>query len=62
ARRTGKLIDALKDQQHQQALNGMEIVFGLKFNGTVDAYVAQAGSEATMTVKISWNVKGVSDD
>ena len=54
ARRTGKLIDALQHQERHASLNGVEIEFGLKFDGNVDAYIAQVGSEATVKVKISW--------
>ncbi len=62
ARRTGDLVGALQHQKRHESLNGVEIEFGLKFDGNVDAYIAQVGSEATVTVKISWQPGAVSRD
>ncbi|MBK8538760.1 MAG: hypothetical protein IPL60_01975 [Ardenticatenia bacterium] len=35
-------------------LSGVEVEFGLKFNSELQAYVAKASGEASMTIKLSW--------
>jgi hypothetical protein len=62
ARRTGGLIEALQHQERHASLNSVELEFGLKFDGNVDAHLAQTGSEATVTVKISWQPGEVPHD
>ena len=54
ARRSGDLIEALQHQERHASLSGVELEFGLKFDGNVDAYIAQTGGEASVSVKISW--------
>lgn len=54
ARRTGQMIAALQQQDDQASLERVEISFGIKFNGDVEAFVAKAGAEATVNVTINW--------
>ena len=54
ARHTENLLEAVQRPGQQANLKGVEVEFGLAFNGSVDAYIAKTGSEATVTVKISW--------
>ena len=61
ARRTGQMIDALQRHDDQIALDKIEIQFGLKFNGNVEAFIAEAGAEASVTVKITWNPGAAGD-
>lgn len=62
ARHTENLLEALQRPGQQANLEGVEVEFGLAFNGSVDAYIAKTGSEATVTVKISWAPGQVNHD
>jgi hypothetical protein len=62
ARHTEALLEALQRPDGQSSVSGVEIEFGLTFNGNVEAYIAQAGAEAAVKVKISWAPQAVTRD
>ncbi|MFC1465391.1 MAG: CU044_2847 family protein [Candidatus Brachytrichaceae bacterium NZ_4S206] len=49
--------DLLADLQQQPAHpppTHLEVTFGVSFNGDLQAYIAKAGAEGTLSVKLSW--------
>jgi hypothetical protein len=62
ARRTGYMIQTLREDDTQASLSGVEVEFGLTFNSNVEAFITKSGAEATVNVKLTWQVKGDDDD
>lgn len=61
AQRTGYMVDALQDNDHQEHLDTVEIQFGLNFSTDLAAFIAKTGADATIQVKITWKVDSTGD-
>jgi hypothetical protein len=51
---TRKMIAELQAEAPDDDLAAVEAEFGLKFNGELQAYIAKANAEASMTIKLTW--------
>ena len=56
ARQTRRMIAELEAESPDDGLNSVEVEFGVKFNGELQAYIAKANAEASMTIKLTWQI------
>lgn len=52
------MVADLQAQPRHDDLASMEMAFGLSFNGELQAYVAKTSSEASLTIRLTWEGKG----
>ena len=57
AGQTRAMVADLQATPGHDDLSNVEVAFGLTFNGELQAYVAKASGEASMTVKLTWEPK-----
>ena len=55
--RTADLVEALQQQNERPIPASIDVEFGVSFNGELQAYIAKASAEGTISVKLSWELR-----